>query len=56
MKNKHILRSGRRIVPVLIVLGLLVYQYYVPNSQTDDYAVVTQQGSLQQAYAAGESG
>lgn len=56
MNNKHILRSGRRIVPVLIVLGLLVYQYYVPNSQTDDYAVVTQQGSLQQAYAAGESG
>ena len=56
MNNKRILQSGRRIVPVLIVLGLLVYQYYVPNTQTDDAAVVAQEGRLQQAYAAGQSG
>jgi hypothetical protein len=56
VNNKHILHSGRRIVPLLIVLGLLVYQYYAPNSKTEDTAVDMQQGSLQQAYAAGQSG
>jgi hypothetical protein len=56
MNNKRFLKSGSRILPVLIVLGLLVYQYYVPGSQTADQEVIAQQGRLQQAYAAGQSG
>ena len=55
MNNNRFL-SGRRILPVLIVLGLLVYQYYVPNNQTADYEIVAQQSGVQQAYAAGQSG
>ena len=55
MNNKRFL-SGRRILPVLIVLGLLAYQHYVPNSQTADHEVVAHEGALQQAYAAGQSG
>jgi hypothetical protein len=56
MKYKYNFKSGRSIALALMVLGLLVYQYYVPSSQTADYADLTQQGSLQQAYAAGQSG
>ena len=39
-----------------MVLGLLLYQYYVPNNQTTDHEIVAQQGGVQQAYAAGQSG
>jgi len=53
--NKGFL-SGRRLWPILMVLGLLGYQYYVPNSQIVDHEVVAQQGGVQQAYVAGQSG
>ena len=55
MNNKRFL-PGRRILPVLMVLGLLLYQYYVPNSQTANHEIVAQQDGVQQAYAAGQSG
>ena len=48
--------SGNRILPVLIVLGLLAYQYYVPNNQSAGHEIVAHEGALQQAYAAGQSG
>ena len=56
MSGKRFLtRNG--ILPVLIVLGLLAYQYYyLPGSQTADHDVTSAGNSVQQAYAAQRSG
>ena len=56
MIGKRMSTSGRRLVLVLVVLGLLVYQHYVPDGQVADNEIVATQGSVQQAYAAGQSG
>jgi hypothetical protein len=50
MNTKRYL-ARNRILPVLIVLGLLVYQHYLP-----DHTVVVEDNGVQLAYAAHRSG
>lgn len=55
MKNKRYLASNR-ILPLLIVLGLLAYQYYVPDHQPADPGITVADNVVQQAYADRRSG
>ena len=55
MKNKTYL-ARNRILPLLIVLGLLAYQYYVPGQQPADPGITVADNVVQQAYAARRSG
>jgi hypothetical protein len=55
MSNKRLL-TRNRILPVLIVLGLLAYQYYNPDNQPVDREVTVHDGTVQQAYATQRSG
>ena len=55
MKNKSYL-ARNRILPLLIVLGLLAYQYYVPDQQPADPGIAVADNVVQQAYAARRSG
>ena len=55
MNTKRYL-ARNRILPVLIVLGLLVYQYYLPENQSADHDITVADNVVQQAYAARRSG
>ena len=55
MNNKWYL-ARNRILPLLIVLGLFVYQYYVPDNQPADADITAADNVVQQAYAARRSG
>ena len=55
MNTKRYL-ARNRILPVLIVLGLLVYQYYLPDNQSADHDITVADNVVQQAYAARRSG
>jgi hypothetical protein len=55
MKNKRYLVRNR-ILPFLIVLGLLAYQYYFPDRQSTDNNVTAGDNAVQQAYADHRSG
>ena len=55
MSTKRYL-ARNRILPVLIVLGLLVYQYYLPDNQPADHDITVADNVVQQAYAARRSG
>ena len=55
MSNKRFL-VGNKILPVLIVLGLLVYQYYVPDNPPTGYDSTVDGNAVQQAYASRQSG
>lgn len=43
-------------MPFLVVLGLLVYQYYLPDNQSADHDVTVADNVVQQAYSAHRSG
>lgn len=55
MNTKRYL-ARNRILPVLIVLGLFVYQYYLPENQPADHEITVADNVVQQAYAARRSG
>lgn len=55
MSNKRFFVRNR-ILPALIVLGLLVYQYYVPDNPATGYDVAVDGNVVQQAYASHQSG
>ena len=55
MNTKRYL-ARNRILPVLIVLGLFVYQYYLPENQSADHDITVADNVVQQAYAARRSG
>ena len=55
MSNKRFLVRNK-ILPVLIVLGLLVYQYYVPDNPPAGYDATVDGNAVQQAYANSQSG
>jgi hypothetical protein len=52
--NSYLTRN--RILPFLIVLGLLAYQYYFPDQQSTDNNVTVGDNAVQQAYADHRSG
>ena len=54
MNTKRYL-ARNRILPVLIVLGLFVYQYYLPENQPADHEITVADNVVQQAYAARRS-
>lgn len=43
-------------MPFLVVLGLLVYQYYLPDNQSADHDVTVADNVVQQAYSEHRSG
>ena len=55
MNTKRYL-ARNRILPILIVLGLLAYQYYLPDQQSTNNTVTVGDNAVQQAYAARRSG
>lgn len=55
MSNKRFFVRNK-ILPVLIVLGLLVYQYYVPDNPATEYDATVDGNVVQQAYASRQSG
>ena len=55
MNTKRYL-ARNRILPVLIVLGLLAYQYYLPDQQSTNNTVTVGDNTVQQAYANHHSG
>jgi hypothetical protein len=55
MSNKRFLVRNK-ILPVLIVLGLIVYQYYVPDNPSTGYDATVDGNVVQQAYASRQSG
>jgi hypothetical protein len=55
MSTKRYL-ARNRILPVLMVLGLLAWQYYLPDKQSTDYTSTVADNGVQQAYAAHHSG
>ncbi len=56
MISKRLL-TRNKILPALVVLGLLAYQYYyLPGSQSVDYDAASAGNAVQQAYAAQRSG
>ena len=55
MSSKHFFVRNR-ILPVLIVLGLLVYQYYVPDNPAGGYDDPADGNAVQQAYISHQSG
>jgi hypothetical protein len=52
--NRYLVRN--RILPFLIVLGLLAYQYYLQDQQSTDNNVAVGNNAVQQAYADQRSG
>jgi hypothetical protein len=52
--NRYLVRN--RVLPFLIVLGLLVYQFYFPNQQSTDNNITAGDDAVQQAYADHRSG
>ena len=55
MNSKHLLARGR-ILPFLAVLGLLAWQYYLPDNQSAGHNIAVADNGVQQAYAAHRSG
>jgi hypothetical protein len=55
MSTKRYL-ARNRLLPFLIVLGLFVYQYYLPDEQPVDHDITVAGNIVQQAYAAHRSG
>ena len=52
--NRYLVRN--RVLPFLIVLGLLAYQYYLPNQPSTDNSITAGDNAVQQAYADHRSG
>ena len=52
--NRYLVRN--RVLPFLIVLGLLAYQYYFPNQPSTDNNITAGDNAVQQAYADHRSG